>query len=362
MDVPKVAIAVTSFKTHLYLTRSLERLFFLTEYPKFDVFIIDYGTRGINSVVRKLRTKYNKDIKLIKVDNDLGIAHRRNLAFKECNSSGAKYFVIMDDDIIVTDVEWLNKLVHLMERLPQDVVAAQPIILEESGKLVYAGGFLYPSGTVYGLKESEIPRGKTVWPTVCTGGSMFITRRSLVREFYKCRLKPYCDLFFIQSEDVDFAIKIYLRGYKAVCTNITRCLHARITSQKPLYRIYHAYKNRTLLVLLNFDLLHLLKYIAFRLLHDVTHAIAVYPVKVRRPTAEGVILLIKAYISILKRLKPILKYRYRIQMCWRRADNKYFKKILLRVPLPLPLRKESTTFLSNENKCLLYTSLEKKIV
>jgi len=345
---PQVAVAVTSFKNSPYLRSSLESLLSLTEYPKFDVYIIDYGTEEISSLVKELQMKYGNHICLIEMSMDFGITGMRNLAFETCARTGAKYFVIMDDDIIITDIDWLNKLVHLMERLPQDVVAATP----------QAGWLLYPNCTAYGLKETETPR-RTVWPALCTGGQIFIVRESLVREFYKCGLKPYCDLFFIQSEDIDFALKIYLRGYKAVCTNVTEVLHARNRNQLPLYRIYHSYKSRVLLLLLNFSFLHLVRYVPFRLLHDFIHAVVVYPMTARKPAAEAFVLLVKAYVWILRRLKSIFKFRSRIQICWRRADDSYVKKILLPVQLPLHLDDRSPGFLSQENKRFLYTSFQK---
>jgi len=326
LNYPKVSVIIISFKDRPIFNTVLKSLLNLTEYPNFDVTIIDYGSKQLKGMVDKLRANYKKPLTLIMVEKDFGKTHRINIGFREGLLGNAKYFVLLDDDILIKGSKWLTKLVYLMEELPNTVVVAQP-----------GGGImLYPNGTVYALRDWEKPKNMKAWTSLCGGGGYFIVRRSFIEEFYKCGLKPYCEMFYMQSEDIDFAVKVYLRGYQAVSVRGIELLHVG-ESIAGIHRVFEAYKNRVMLLLFNFSPFHILKYMPFRILQDFIHATIVYPLRVESPTARGLIELIKAYYWVLRRLSPIMTTRSLIQNRWLRINSKDFDRWFLKVPLPLTI-------------------------
>jgi GT2 family glycosyltransferase len=337
---------MVSFKNHLLpnydiFVSSLSSLLRFTNYPNFEICIIDYGTIALPSIINKIKFTCDCKIKLIETRKDRGLADRRNLALKAGCECGAKYIVMLDDDVVITDPEWLYKLVHLMEKLPRAVVAVQPLLLEENGKGI-AGGLLYRNATTFCLRISEELRRKKVWQTFITAGGFFIVRRSYIEEIYATGVEPYTRLFWMQSEDTDFQIKIYLRGHQSAGTAVASALHIRREkSPLPPWRTYLQYRNRVLLLLLHFSRCHIIKYIMFRFLQDALNAIVEYSRKSNVPRATGVLLLIKAYKWIIINLRSIFKTRAQIQKLWRRSDDKYLEKILLPLSLPLSFKTES---------------------
>ena len=330
----KVVIIISSFKNHLQskteLFRcSLKNLVGKTRYSNFEIYISDYGTTDMSSNLNELLLSCKADVFVNKHENDFGLAARKNLALKAALDRKPEYIVMMDDDMIVTDPDWLEKLVQIMKSVPKQIVALQPTLFESNGKTI-AGGFLYKNATTYVLQLDENLNKKRVWQTFITAGSCFIVRKSYIAELFTCGIEPFCQLFEMQSEDTDFQLKIYLRKYLSAGTSAVNILHARPESRiLTPKRQYLAYRNRVLLLLLHFSLGHTVKNIMLRLMTDIYHSFFVYGRNKKKTSPIALILMIRAYFEVFRRFGFIWKTRLCIQKFWRNADESHLEKILL---------------------------------
>ena len=321
-----ICIAVTTFKDRGTIPLALESLA-KTRYEPLKLYVIDYGSKKIVRLIETLQSRYHIDIDLIKVERDFGLSHRRNLCLKHCLDEKPEYIVLMDDDIVVKSDDWLTELVSLMENMPTSVVVLQSICNS------FFGGKLYGNLTAYGF--SKPPKGKDYWLAL-GGGAMFITKSSYITQLFKLGIKPFEEIFCIQSEDVDFAIKTIMLGYDVAVTGLVKVDHIGEQSgergKQPPYRIYHMFKNRVLLALLNFRMRFLIRCLPYRILQDL-----IYVLRSCFRAPKTALLLIKAYTFVLRNLRSIMSARMDRISCYVEDAEDRIKKYILRLPMPLKL-------------------------
>jgi len=151
----------------------------------------------------------------------------------------------------------------------------------------------------------------------------------------KIGLKPFEELFVIQSEDVDFAVKNWLFGYKIAVTKLIKVRHIGFREEDkstptsfhfiPNWRVYYMYRNRLLLLLLNFSLGRVIYALPFRFLNDIFHGVICF-------RTRYFFFLVKAYSWILSNLKIIMTMRNHRRRYFK-GDNE--KKLFTQLPLPV---------------------------
>lgn len=328
---PKVVVLVTSFKDPPLLKDTLQSLL-KTDYKNYEVVVVDCLSRSVRRLVEEIRRDSRVPIYYFSVSDNLGIASQLNYGFKLAISlkNDAEYIVRIEDDVILMDRLWLQKLVHVME-MYRDVQVAMPVSVTKNGKYVYCGGYLFGNGTIgsFDLHMNNHHLSSKLIYALCGGGPCYIVRKSYISELFASGIQPYCDFFFISSEDVDFALKVWLRGYKTIATTLTSVLHEGTTGpRRPPYRVYHMYKNRLCLLLMNFGLRHILSNIWYRCLQDIISALI----------HSEATLMLRAYIWVIKNLKLVLRHRRLRRLYWRRVSDKELKHTVL-FKMPMPIRR-----------------------
>jgi len=322
-DEPKVAIIFTTFKDPALLKGTLYSLN-ETKYRNCEIFVVDCFSRYVEDFVKEFAKECRFPVHYNRLSRNLGAAYQLNkgLILANCHDD-AKYIARIEDDVSLVDPDWLLRLVQLIEQ-DSNVAIAMPIDTTRNGRLSY-GGYLYGNCTFCSIGK---PQAK-IYPCMGTGGHCYVVRRSYIVETLKQGVKPYCDFFFISSEDMDFNLKAWLRGYKVVCTTSTQVLHEGTTGPKRApYRVYHMYKNRLCLLLLNFGLKHIIVNVWYRILHDVASALLY-----SEPA-----LMLKAYFWIIVHLREILQERALRMARWKHVSDKELKRRVL-VKLPMPIKK-----------------------
>jgi hypothetical protein len=215
----------------------------------------------------------------------------------------------------------------------ETVAIAMPFDINRNGQIGY-GGRLYGNGTY--CVFSGVPPSEIV-SSVGTGGHCYITRKSYLRELFDERIDPYWEPFSISSEDLDFNLKAWLRSYRVVAVGSIKVLHEgssmpKDQSYRAPYRIYHMYKNRLCLLLLNFGYKHIMINIWYRVLNDVFSA-AVH---------SELILMLKGYFWVLVNLRKIWEHRSLRIARWKRVPDKKLKDVVL-AKLPMPIKMHSAS-------------------
>jgi len=302
-----------------------------TDYPKFEVLTVDCNSTKVRQILEAAELEV--PVRYIELQKDMGAAHQLNvgmqLALNERNTkcARAKYIVRIEGDAVPLGSKWLQTLVDVMESDP-NVAIAMPFDTENDGKLGY-GGRLYGNCTFSPLSR---PPSKIV-PCLGTGGHCFITRKSYVEELFKEGIKPYWTPFYISSEDLDFLLKAWLRSYRVVTVGSVKVLHEGTSmpqnqSYRAPYRVYHMYKNRLCLLLLNFGYKHIVINIWYRLLNDVLSALV----------HSELILMLKGYLWVIINFKKILEHRSLRLTRWKQVSDKKLKDVVL-VRLPMPIKR-----------------------
>ena len=158
--------------------------------------------------------------------------------------------------MIITQYNWLTTMVNILENLPKDCVVAEP------GR----GWFIYPNVTARRVPLHALKTNPKIYATICGGGGQFIVKKSYIIEMIDSGIPPYNELLYMQSEDIDFALKVYLRGYKSVCTNKRITGHVKRLGELNSFRIYEMYKNRIIVLITNFSFKHIMKYLPYRII------------------------------------------------------------------------------------------------
>jgi len=320
---PKVVILLTTYRDPPLLNEILKSIKH-TKYSNFEIITIDCSSRNVRKALED--ASFKVPLTYVGLERDKGAAHQLNKGFQiALRDKTAEYIVRIEGDAIPLDPDWLRILVDVMERYSQ-VAIAMPFDTNRKQR-IECGGKLYGNCTFSPIQECPL----TICQCIGTGGHCFITRRAYVEELFQEGIKPYWTPFFISSEDIDFNLKAYLRGYKVVTVGSTRVLHEGTSMPKNRsfrapYRVFHMYKNRLCLMFFNFSLKHIAVNIWYRILQDLGSALLY----------SELVLMLKGYSWVLTNLGHVIQHRNLRMVRWRRVTEKELKRdVLIRLPMPI---------------------------
>ena len=119
--LPKVCVAVLNYNGLQWLQGCLDSLA-KTAYPNFEVLIADNGsTDGSQEFIK---SRY-PSMKLMAFDENLGFTGGYNRMFAY---SDADYFVLLNNDTVVPEPNWINLLVAKMEEDPSIAAATCKLV------------------------------------------------------------------------------------------------------------------------------------------------------------------------------------------------------------------------------------------
>ncbi|NHW44453.1 MAG: hypothetical protein HA491_01755 [Candidatus Verstraetearchaeota archaeon] len=218
----------------------------------------------------------------------MGSGKQRDLTLKIVlrKFANARYIVYIEDDVVIEEDDWLARLLRVIEKLPQKVAA---LSLEP-------GARLYTDFVV-----TRIATDKELYVGLTGGSGVYITRPSALRELVRLCLGTYSSFMYFHWEDMEFVIKLWLRGYVTVSYRGIKLTHFGCTSQqKPLYRRYTEYLGPVIAVLVNVPSRFLVIGLPLRALRDF----------VKSMTRNEIVLLLRAYFFVLRNLKHIMVHRF----------------------------------------------------
>ena len=217
-EEPSVCVIIVHYKGSDMLKRCLESLF-NTNYQNFHVILVNNGSD--DDLHKYVAGFYERKVKLIKSDNNLGFAAGSNLALRQVR---ADYVVLLNDDVIV-DPNWLAELVYEAER-DHTIGACQPKLrsLREPQFFEYNGacggmldiyGVPLTRGRIFDL--AEVDNGQYDKPVEifwASGAALFL-RESVIRE-----VGFLDEMFYAHMEEIDFCWRIRLAGYKVLSLSL----------------------------------------------------------------------------------------------------------------------------------------------
>ncbi len=249
---PLVSLLFINHNGEKYLKKCFNSLF-TGEYPenKLEVILVDNASTD-NSIL--LVQRHFPQVKIIKVPNQ-GYGAGANYGFAQ---SRGEIIGVMNVDLIFTR-NWLHPLISLFKKTPALGVAAP--VLVPFGSTFSPRTMQIPCFSRLGfpythtVKYQKAPR-KTMW---INGAAMLIRRR-----VYKLA-EGFDPLFFLYFEDYDFCYRSWITGYSVMLVPESIIQHKEsglinsiVTTPE---KVLMSTQNNTLVILKNYSLLSLLKYL-----------------------------------------------------------------------------------------------------
>lgn len=116
-QTPKVSIIILNYKTYNQTILEINNIEDVLEYDNLEIVIVDNCSQNdsveqLSSAVKKCKKYYYT---LIESPHNSGYAAGNNFGLKESNRRGAKYSLIVNNDILFTDSQSIKKMVDFME-------------------------------------------------------------------------------------------------------------------------------------------------------------------------------------------------------------------------------------------------------
>ncbi|XP_013395489.1 beta-1,4 N-acetylgalactosaminyltransferase 1 [Lingula anatina] len=230
----KVTVVVKTIQRLTSVMRLIESLH--SFYPGVKVIVVDdhfnitlpspEQVKSMHRLWREFMAKFHGLVKYIKLPGNAGLAKGRNTGLKDVKS---EYFLLLDDDFIITNQTNITKMVDILDRTDLTLVA---------GTLANNGPFIcvlriHPSSTGSSLQPceymnmayEEVPSFPSCY-AVDYVLNLFLARTKNIREIGGWNNN------LLVNEHRDFMFRLRKAGYKiAVCTDI-ELQHKRIKSIK----------------------------------------------------------------------------------------------------------------------------------
>jgi GT2 family glycosyltransferase len=284
MKLPaKVTAVVLNWNGIADTSECLESLGEIT-YPNHDIIVVDNGSSGEDAQL--LQERFGDSIRLIVSPENLGFAGGANLAIREALAGDAGYVLLLNNDVTV-DPEFLDELVGAAERLPRAAaVSAKIYFHDESTVICSTGGRVNPwAGTARQVGRGEVDRGQyeeIAERDYADGACMLIRREALEG------VGLLDEEYFAYWEETDWCDRAAEAGYKCYYVPAARVWHKTARSQTPDAEYYYLFRRNALLFLRKRKWpLHLLSAVALYLFVFGPFYLIRHPGAVRRLPAEA---------------------------------------------------------------------------
>ena len=224
-------------------------------YSNCFILVVDNGSSDnslniIENVVEKEFYQGSKNIpvKIIENKKNLGFAGGNNRGIEYALKNGADYILLLNNDTICQDKDFLNKMIEAGEKNGRIGIVG-PRIYFNDGKIWFAGGkinFLKTKAWHIGYGESKnsfLESGLAKEVDYITGCCLLI-KKEVVN---KIGLMP--EDYFLYYEDVQWCINARKSGYKCVYVPYAWIYHNASSTAKEFSPPYIYYHTRNSLIL-----------------------------------------------------------------------------------------------------------------
>jgi GT2 family glycosyltransferase len=239
-----------------------------TTYSPYEIVVVDNNSS--DGSLEYLQTNHPEVI-LYPIKQNLGYSGAYNAVIPKVSGD---ILVLLNFDVEV-EPEWLDQAVQIMESDP-GIAAVQPKLksLQNRHLLEYAGGsggfidrYGYPfvRGRIFNQLEEDTGQYDDVIPIHWASGAALITRKSA----YEAVGGLDSD-FFLHMEEIDLCWRYWLNGWKVKTAPQGIVYHYSGAALAPdkYYKMYYNQRNSLVMLLKNFSLSSLIKYLPVRLFLD----------------------------------------------------------------------------------------------
>ncbi|MBD2035775.1 glycosyltransferase family 2 protein [Phormidium sp. FACHB-592] len=231
---PLISIIIPTKNAPDHLERCLNSLFTLSNYPNFEVVLVDNETDD----PRALQTMRQHPIKRLNFPGTFNYSRANNLGATYANG---EYLVFLNNDTEVLTEDWLQQLLYYAEQ--PDVGAVGALLLFPDRTVQHAGVVMGSRGTA-----DHIMRG---FPSDVDGyaGSLVCAREvsavtaacMMVRKHDFQAVNHFNEHFFTHYQDVDLCMKLVNLGKRIIFTPRAVLIHHESVTRRNYYDLVDRY-------------------------------------------------------------------------------------------------------------------------
>jgi GT2 family glycosyltransferase len=304
-----VTCVIVSWNGKELLRKCLTTLYQNTSNVRCEVMVVDNAS--IDGSVEMLNQEFPK-VHVIKNANNEGFSIANNQGICYALTKGSKYILLLNNDVEITDRNWLQELIEVSE-FDSKVGVVGCKLLYPDGRIQHAGGVV-TLRVPYNRGEEQKDCGqynKIEFMDYITGAVLLI-RSDVIRQigFLDTGFSPlYC-------EDTDWCVRAKLYGYKIAYTPNPTLIHHCGSSSSKLGKERRAFLFKRSFIrfyLLNYQVTDILKRIMLYEVREVLRCFIVrgrrLPVTFRPDTSLRLGFFIRAWLPNLSNLREIIALR-----------------------------------------------------
>lgn len=224
---PKVSVIIPTTGNLQYLKTCVDSLSGITAYRNFEVIVLDNGRGKFQDGIDYARAQ---GMKVIEVNEDFNWAKLNNVGEKYANG---ELLLFLNDDVEITDSEWLTEMVRLAVRQETGVVGC--LLLYPNKTIQHAGVFLVDHGggarhLFYKQKPGDgiyYHLDQCVREVSANTGACMMVNRQLFNE-----IGQFDENLSLVGNDIDFCLKCLEAGYRNVWTPYSKLIHHESITRK----------------------------------------------------------------------------------------------------------------------------------
>ncbi|MGV2884440.1 glycosyltransferase family 2 protein [Paenibacillus taichungensis] len=221
---PLVTIIIPTKNLGEILDNCLSSIFALTTYNRFEILIVDNGSRERDTldIFDKWTNGYPEQVKIVEIDIPFNYSKLNNLAVQEAKG---EYLVLLNNDIEIISPNWINDMLGFAQRKNTGAVGA---------KLLYPDNTIQHSGVIMGLGGIAGHAFRTL-PISDAGyfGALLVNRNCavvtaaclMIEKAKYLEVEGMEEQLSVAFNDVDFCLKLLKKGYQNVCVNSVQLYH-----------------------------------------------------------------------------------------------------------------------------------------
>jgi GT2 family glycosyltransferase len=208
------------------LRACLESLWYRTRYPRYEIVLIDNGSRDLG-VLRHMADHADK-LRVIRDDRPFNFSALNNVAAEHARG---EVLCLMNDDVEVMNGDWLDEMVAFLLQPEVGIVGAKLYFgdrrIQHAGLVLGVGGIAAHSFRFFDhLYFGHL--GHAILPRTCSAvtAACLVTRRRVWEE-----IGGFDEELAVSFNDVDYCLRARARGWQTVWTPFAELVHYESTSR-----------------------------------------------------------------------------------------------------------------------------------
>lgn len=228
---PFVSIIIPTRDSLDLLKVAITTLIDVTRYPYYEIIIIDNGSIDSRTLTWLEQMSAKPNFSVVRADTPFNWSRLNNLGAKQARGD---VFVFLNNDVEVTDGEWLQRLAE--NALRPEVAVCGPMLLYSDGSIQHAGVVVGMGGWADHVYKGEWPvHSQNLFASpvlrrqvlAVTGACMVIARAKFEL------LGGFDESFIVCGSDVELCLRAFDKGYRTVYVPEARMIHHESKTRDP---------------------------------------------------------------------------------------------------------------------------------